>query len=150
MQSATPNPQTTTANLTKEFHKLLQDPLLHKSPSHLPTSTFSPTIPEAWQAQNPTSCSNLPHSSTQVSQKHIILSLLPPSPMVHGPEGVTVIPLSQDPSSRHPNRPTRPLCPLLSLSRPQILSLLAAYAHPSKQKTRCGQVNEQLSLTSAQ
>jgi len=40
MQSTTPNPQTTMVNLTKELHKLLQDPL-HKSPSPLPHLTYN-------------------------------------------------------------------------------------------------------------
>ncbi len=40
MQSALPNPQTATVNLTKELRKLLRDPLLRKPPSPLPHLNF--------------------------------------------------------------------------------------------------------------
>jgi len=114
-------------NLTKDFHKLLQDPLLCKSPTPLPHLNISPIIPEAWQAQKPTSSSTFPHSSIWISsssQKHILLSLPPHLQKVYGPRtqtpqrGLQSSQSPQDPTSPHFNRPTRPLCPLFSLSRP--------------------------------
>jgi len=114
MQSAIPNPQITMVNLTKELHRLLWDPLLHKSPSPLPHLNT-----RGLAGQNPSSSSTLPQSSIQIyssSQKH------PPSSLLKGiwaasPDSTAGVATPQGLSLTHINRPTRPLFPLLSLSR---------------------------------